>query len=315
MMRRSRSSLRAEEAGIDVGDVVADRAVGDALLDVADGVDQPVGVLARGLQDVKREALRAFGPMPGRRCSSSIRRTRGSGRRRHRSWNLQSAHHAAHLLLNLLVGFAVRVVDGGDDQVLQHLDVVFRDHLGIDLERLHLLRAVDDDGDHAAAGVALDLSSAICFCICSCICCACFIICWIFMVIQLGPCHPVTSPRRLGSPRETRRASPARRRRPAPARRSADFLSAAAVRPAPRAPPRRTRRRPGRDDGQLAAGDLLRDRFEPRRFCSNFSRSVCWSAKRERHAVGRRRRSSAPARRPCGRTPLPVCALPRATRP
>ena len=64
--------------------------------------------------------------------------------------------HAAHLLRHLLVGLAVRVVDGRDDQVLQHLDVVLRDDLGIDLERLQLLRAVDDDGDHAAAGGGLD---------------------------------------------------------------------------------------------------------------------------------------------------------------
>src|SRR6185295_17702576 len=53
-------------------------------------------------------------------------------------------------------GLAVGVVEGGDDEILQHLDVVFRDHLGIDLQLLHLLRAVDDDSDHAAAGVALD---------------------------------------------------------------------------------------------------------------------------------------------------------------
>src|SRR5439155_5170226 len=31
-----------------------------------------------------------------------------------------------------------------------------RDHFGIDLHRLHLLRAVDDDGHHAAARVAFD---------------------------------------------------------------------------------------------------------------------------------------------------------------
>ena len=57
----------AERAGIGVGDVVADRAVGDALLHVAQRVDQPVGQLARRLQQVKGETLRAFGPMPGRR--------------------------------------------------------------------------------------------------------------------------------------------------------------------------------------------------------------------------------------------------------
>src|SRR5438445_13343263 len=51
----------------------------------------------------------------------------------------------------------MRVVDGGDDQILQHLDVVFRDHFGIDRERLNLFGPVDHHGDHAAAGVTLDL--------------------------------------------------------------------------------------------------------------------------------------------------------------
>ncbi len=50
----------AERARIGVGDVVADRAVGDALLHLANGVDQPIGLLARRLQDVEREALRAL---------------------------------------------------------------------------------------------------------------------------------------------------------------------------------------------------------------------------------------------------------------
>src|SRR5439155_11495194 len=35
-------------------------------------------------------------------------------------------------------------------------DVLFRDDLGVDGDRLDLLGAVDADGDHAAAGVALD---------------------------------------------------------------------------------------------------------------------------------------------------------------
>src|SRR5205807_6775270 len=50
----------------------------------------------------------------------------------------------------------MRVVQGCDDQILQHLDIFSGDDLGIDLQRLHLLGAVDDNGDHAAAGVALD---------------------------------------------------------------------------------------------------------------------------------------------------------------
>src|SRR5205807_1985588 len=41
-------------------------------------------------------------------------------------------------------------------QILQHLDVFFDNDLGIDLDRLHLLGAVDDHRHHAAAGVAFD---------------------------------------------------------------------------------------------------------------------------------------------------------------
>src|ERR1700682_5767746 len=51
----------------------------------------------------------------------------------------------------------MRIVDRGHDQILQHLDVLFRDDFRIDLQRLHLLGAIDDNGDHAAAGVAFDL--------------------------------------------------------------------------------------------------------------------------------------------------------------
>jgi hypothetical protein len=50
----------AEGARIRVGDVVADRAVGDALLHLAYRVDQPIGLLARRLQDEEREALGAL---------------------------------------------------------------------------------------------------------------------------------------------------------------------------------------------------------------------------------------------------------------
>src|SRR2546430_8460544 len=67
-----------------------------------------------------------LGPIPGSRCSSSMRRTREGGRdiaARCRlsiseSGQLQSAHHTAHLLRHLVLGLALGVVDGGHDQVL-----------------------------------------------------------------------------------------------------------------------------------------------------------------------------------------------------
>src|SRR5262245_56093251 len=50
----------AEGTRIRVGDVVADRAVGDTLFHLANRVDQPIGLLARRLQDEEREALSAL---------------------------------------------------------------------------------------------------------------------------------------------------------------------------------------------------------------------------------------------------------------
>src|SRR5262245_31628241 len=61
-----------------------------------------------------------FGPMPGRRCSSSIKRVRGSGSaiENLESRELQPSQHGAHLLRQFLVGLAVSVVDRRDDQIL-----------------------------------------------------------------------------------------------------------------------------------------------------------------------------------------------------
>src|SRR5262249_54942048 len=72
------------------------------------------------------------------------------------SGNLHPTHEPAHLLLDRFVHFPLRVVDRREDQVLKHLDVVFRHGFGIDLDRLHLLGAVHDDSDHATAGGGLD---------------------------------------------------------------------------------------------------------------------------------------------------------------
>ena len=167
----------------------------------------------------------------------------------------------------------------GDDQILQHLDVVFRDDLGIDLERLHLLGAVDDDGDHAAAGVAFDRaarpsasagapasaapasSSAGCS--------------WHSHLLDVADLR-----------RETLRASPARRRRRAPARAAPIFLSAAcrprppsagaAARASACTPPTAIRR----------PRDLLRDRFEPGAvLLEHVAQRALVRRKRERHAV------------------------------
>src|SRR5580765_1801127 len=48
------------------------------------------------------------------------------------------------------------VVDGCDDEILQHFDVVLRHNLGINLDREELLGAVDRHRHHAAAGGGFD---------------------------------------------------------------------------------------------------------------------------------------------------------------
>ena len=55
-----------------------------------------------------------------------------------------------------LVRLALRIVDGRQNQVLQHLHVVFRHGFGIDLQRLDLLGAIHHHGHHAAARGRLD---------------------------------------------------------------------------------------------------------------------------------------------------------------
>src|SRR5204863_2228457 len=52
--------IAAEPARVLIGDVVANRAVGHALLDVAESARQHVDAFARRLQDVKGKTLRAL---------------------------------------------------------------------------------------------------------------------------------------------------------------------------------------------------------------------------------------------------------------
>src|SRR5688572_20461447 len=49
----------------------------------------------------------------------------------------------------------MRVVDRGNDQVLQHADVVFRHHFGVERDLLQMLVAVHGHRHHAAAGGGL----------------------------------------------------------------------------------------------------------------------------------------------------------------
>src|SRR5690606_23961923 len=61
-----------------------------------------------------------------------------------------------HLALHLGLALALGVVEGGDDQVLDHAGVLGLEQRRIDADRAHLALAGQGDGDHAAARAALD---------------------------------------------------------------------------------------------------------------------------------------------------------------
>src|SRR5690349_5237239 len=94
------------------------------------------GLLSRW--KARRWALLA--PMPGRRWSSATSAWSDSGRAigkagpgaaRSEAGQAHAAEQAAHLLLHVLVDLLLGVDERRDDQILQHLDVVLRDDLGI----------------------------------------------------------------------------------------------------------------------------------------------------------------------------------------
>ena len=70
---------------------------------------------------------------------------------------LQAARELPHLLGGSLLHLAEHLVDRRHDHVLQHLDVLRVDRLGLDREGEDLLLAVGLDRDHAAAGGGLVL--------------------------------------------------------------------------------------------------------------------------------------------------------------
>src|SRR5512137_2686326 len=78
------------------------------------------------------------------------------GRSRLHSRQLHPAGQAADLFLDRLVHLAARFVDRGEHEVLEHLDVVLVDDLGVDLQAADLLLAVHLDLHHTAAGARLD---------------------------------------------------------------------------------------------------------------------------------------------------------------
>jgi hypothetical protein len=57
--------VAAETTWVHIGDVIAHRTIGDSFFHVTNGVDQSIGRVARRLEDVEGESLRAFGTNAG----------------------------------------------------------------------------------------------------------------------------------------------------------------------------------------------------------------------------------------------------------
>src|SRR3954468_9841258 len=68
----------------------------------------------------------------------------------------EAARHVAHLARRELLGRAQRLVDGGQDGVLEHLDILRVDRARVDGDRLDRELARRDDLHHAPAGRGLD---------------------------------------------------------------------------------------------------------------------------------------------------------------
>src|SRR5215217_7293416 len=100
-----------------------------------------------------------LGPIPGSRPSSSIRSWTGPSYIASDSqagWQPHALGDAAQALGGQVLGLAQALIDGGGDQVAEHLDVVGVERVGVDRDRRHRLVALDPGRDHAAPGRALD---------------------------------------------------------------------------------------------------------------------------------------------------------------
>ena len=189
--RRVAALVGADRAARALGEVEADLAEADLVLDVADRVGERVGVLRRRAQHVERQPLggavadagelaqlgdqalerrgeqgylclrraaRFGAPPPGRPPAPPPPPRPPRPRPPSASIAAEASMpaHAGRLALEVH-RLAHRLVDRGHDHVLEHLDVLGIDGVGVDLERLELEVAAHHDLDHAAARGRLDL--------------------------------------------------------------------------------------------------------------------------------------------------------------
>ena len=178
--RRVAVRIAAVRAQLAVADVVADAAEAELVLDVEQRLRQVLGIVAAGAQHVKREPLRGLLPDAGQTLELVDQPRERFGEIGHRLEQARrqahAAQHAAHLLLDLRVDLLDGFVAGGQDHVLQHLDVArhFRDRSSRRARSSGRPSCTVTMPPPAEASTRI---SAISSCIFSCICCACCIIC------------------------------------------------------------------------------------------------------------------------------------------
>src|SRR5207302_6061900 len=175
----------AEDARVGVGDVVADGTIGDALLHLAHGVHEAVGLFARRLENVKREPLRALGTDAGQALQLLDEADEGLGQA-HRPGIFSPPImppifcdiSSSALRCASLIAATIRSCSISTSSFDTTSASIFSDSI--------CLAPLTTTVTIPPPALPSTRSSVICFCRCSCICCACFIICWMFIISALS---------------------------------------------------------------------------------------------------------------------------------
>src|SRR5207244_7803418 len=156
--------VRTDAAGVLVGHVEAAPAVDDPVLQGDERLGQLADFGHGALEQKERHPLGRLGADAGQALEGFDQAGDGLGVVRQRgpalhakTGDLETAGQLAELLLDELARFPERLVARGQHQILEHLNVVLVDDLGIDLDRGDLLLAVRLDRHHATARRGFDL--------------------------------------------------------------------------------------------------------------------------------------------------------------
>src|SRR6266542_2734481 len=172
--------VAAERTGVGIGDVAAHGAVSDLILDAAQGVGETLGLLARVLEDVEREALRALRPDAGQMLQLLDQSDQRLGQRQAQNFipggsmpPIFCAISSSAFRCASLIAATIRSCNISTSSFDTTSGSIFSDSNCL----VPLIVTVT----MPPPAVASTRNSAICFCICSCICLACCIMAWMFI--------------------------------------------------------------------------------------------------------------------------------------